>query len=330
MLKKPNLPDETIVTRLREEYEIFVGALEFMPIGNDATAWVYRVRVDDGADYFLKVKWGAIYPPALLVPHYLKDNGIEAVVAPLPTQNGQLWANTGEFNLILYPFIEGENGMDAGLSKSQWVELGRILKQLHTAQLPAAIEQDTSRETFVPAWQAMVERLDRAIHETTSFDVPYKNELATFWRARGDEIRHIVEQAAALGRTLRQKTLDFVLCHADIHNSNVLVAPDGGLHIVDWDQPILAPKERDLLFVVGGDHTAFFLEGYGQTRIDPLALAYYRYEWVVQEIGDYGERVFVAQEAGEETDSDSLSGFQQLFAPGDVVDAAYEADQSIF
>ncbi len=330
MLEKPNLPDEIIITRLREKYEIFVGGLEFLPIGNDATAWVYRVRVDDGADYFLKVKRGAVYPPALLVPRYLKDNGIEAVVAPLPTQNGHLWVNTGEFNLILYPFIEGENGMDAGLSKSQWIELGRILKQLHIAQLPASVEQVTSRETFVPAWQAMVERLDKTIHETISFDAPYKNELADFWRARGDEIRHIVERAAVLGRTLRQKMLAFVLCHADIHGANVLVTADGGLHIVDWDQPIFAPKERDLMFVVGSDHTAFVLEGYGQTRIDPLALAYYHYEWVVQEIGDYGERVFVTQNAGEETLSDSLRGFQQLFAPGDVVDAAYEADQSIF
>jgi hypothetical protein len=33
--------------------------------------------------------------------------------------------------------------------------------------------------------------------------------------------------------------------------------------------------------------------GYGAAAIDPLALAYYRYEWVVQEIGDNGKRVFL-------------------------------------
>lgn len=43
--------------------------------------------------------------------------------------------------------------------------------------------------------------------------------------------------------------LDFVLCHADFHDANLLIDPTGRLFIVDWDEIILAPKERDLVFV---------------------------------------------------------------------------------
>jgi spectinomycin phosphotransferase len=96
---------------------------------------------------------------------------------------------------------------------------------------------------------------------------------------------------------------------------------------------MLAPKERDLMFIRDGvtiqTHTeACFFAGYGDVTIDPVALAYYRYEWVVQEFGDYGERVFLA-ESGGETKADSVRGFRQLFDPGDVVEVAYAADEHV-
>jgi spectinomycin phosphotransferase len=70
----------------------------------------------------------------------------------------------------------------------------------------------------------------------------------------------------------------------------------------------------------------WFFEGYGAIEVDPVALAYYRYEWVVQEIGDYGERVFLRQDTGAETINDAVRGFRQLFDLGDVVESAYEAE----
>ncbi len=43
-----------------------------------------------------------------------------------------------------------------------------------------------------------------------------------------------------------------MLCHSDIHGGNVLIAENDALYIVDWDEPIMAPKERDLMFIGGG------------------------------------------------------------------------------
>jgi spectinomycin phosphotransferase len=137
-----------------------------------------------------------------------------------------------------------------------------------------------------------------------------------------------------LGRILQNKTLDVMLCHSDIHTANILVDKDGQLFIVDWDQPVIAPQERDLMFVVSesgipsAEEVAFF-QGYGEIQIDPVAFAYYRYEWVVQEFGDYGERVFFMDDVGEETKRDSVRGFYQLFDPGDVVEGAYRADTDL-
>ena len=39
---------------------------------------------------------------------------------------------------------------------------------------------------------------------------------------------------------------------------NLLIDAKGSLYIVDWDHPIMAPKERDLMFVGGGVGSAWY------------------------------------------------------------------------
>ncbi len=68
MLKKPNIPDERLIMVLREQYAIPVSRLEFLALGYDTSAGVYRVTAEDGIAYFLKVKEGEVYLPAVLVP----------------------------------------------------------------------------------------------------------------------------------------------------------------------------------------------------------------------------------------------------------------------
>ena len=73
-----------------------------------------------------------------------------------------------------------------------------------------------------------------------------------------------------------------MLCHADIHGGNVLIDADGSIYIVDWDDPIMAPKERDLMFIGGGVANVWnnpheeevFYKGYGKTEMNMPILAY--------------------------------------------------------
>lgn len=328
MLEKPNLADEKIMAALRDRYGIEAAAIEFLPLGNDATAWVYRAVGEGGTAYFLKLKKGAVYEPSVTIPRFLKDNGIEQAVAPLPTQHGKLWAAVESFALILYPFIDGRSGMDVGLSDAQWLELGGILRKMHAIQLQAELAAQIQRESFVPHWAALVRAFAVKI-PVTAYENPYAKALAAFWLERAAQITRIVERAEALGRILQSRSLPFVLCHADIHIANVLVDGAGKLHIVDWDQPVLAPKERDLMFMLNTPGEALFFEGYGEAAVDWTAFAYYRYEWVVQELGDYAGRVFTLDDVGDDTRADAVRGFRQLFDPGDVVDEAYAADKKL-
>ena len=304
MREPAELPIETIRAGLLDGYGLQAVRIEFLPIGNDATAFVYRVETQAGETYFLKLKRGLLYEASLAVPRYLKEQGIRPVVAPLPDRSGELRKSLDGYSLILYPFIPGATGMETGLSRQQWVEFGAVLKTIHSTRLPAGLEQMVDKETFIPAWSEMVRRLDALIQDV-HFNDPLERELSAFWLERQAEILRIVERAGALGRLLQERSPRFVLCHSDIHTANLILDPGGQLFIIDWDHPLFAPPERDLMFVTGDEPKSqaeeWFFHGYGETSIDPLALAYYAYEWVVQEIGDYGERVFLTKDQGEIT-----------------------------
>ena len=338
MIEKPILQDEKIVACLGENYGIAVSRIEFLQLGNDSSAWVYRVIARDGKDYFLKVRRGGVDVPGVLIPRFLFEQGIEQVVAAIPTKTQQVWQPLEEFVLLLYPFIKGQMGMEIELRDSQWIEYGRFLKQLHTTRLPEHLLEQLPKESFVPKWSGVVDGLCEKVMKDNTFWHPSENELAAFWKKKEVEIRSIVKRADELGKRLQEKDLEFILCHADIHNANLLLTRERKMHVVDWDGAILAPKERDLMFIVettiGGfavesKEEKLFFQGYGRTQVDPLALAYYRYEWVVQDIGDYGERVFLLKDVGDETKADAVQGFKEMFQPGNVVESAYQSEAGL-
>jgi spectinomycin phosphotransferase len=335
MIEKPDLSDENIRAGLSEGYGLAVQSLAFLPIGNDSSAWAYYIRTAQ-ADYFLKLRRGAVYEPGLLVPRFLREQGIEAVVAPLPARSGRLWHPAGKYHLILYPFLEGRSGMDAGLSAPQWRAFGALLRRIHETRPPESLLAHLPRESFRPWWAPAVRRLQQIV-AAGAFIHPLERELAAFWQPRTREIERITMRAEELGRMAQEMQLAPVLCHADIHTANLLVDSDGRLAIVDWDQVLLAPVERDLMFVTGaegappapGSEEDLFFSGYGPVLARALPLAYYRYEWVVQEIGDYGERVFLHPNLGEETRREAVREFIQLFAAGNVVEGAYAAEKAL-
>ena len=336
MLEKPDLQDGKIIACLQDEYGLLAVQVTFLPLGADRDTAVYRAVADDETAYFVKLRRGVFDETSVALPKCLSNQGIVQIIAPLATKTGQLWANLDAFKLILYPFVEGHDGYEVDLSDRQWVDFGTALKRIHTAVVPPALIRRIQQESYSPHWREIVKMFLEHV-ENDAFDDPVAAILSAFLKARRDQILDLVGRAERLARALQSRPLEFILCHSDVHAGNILIDANGAFYIVDWDNPILAPKERDLMFVGGGlmgarhtpqEEETLFYRGYGQTQIDPTALAYYRYERIIQDIAVFCERIFLTRE-GDEDREQSLQYLASSFVPNGVLEIAYESDRTL-
>jgi spectinomycin phosphotransferase len=327
MLEPPKLVERQITRAIDAHYGISTSWLTFLPIGNDYASWAYRVQTDGERTLFLKVRTSEAFSlSSLAVPHHLQGRGVHHVVPPLPTIAQTLWVSLSDYALSLYPFIDGQVGADHGLSEQQWRAFGALLKQIHSCQLPDELLQLVPRESFIPSRRHVITELEEAISRQTLASA-VERELAAFWHERWDDIQTLVDRADTMGHKLQNRSAQLVLCHADMHTWNVLLDREKQLWLIDWDEVILALKERDLMFVVGGiggdgvgpHETACFLQGYDGITLDPDALTYYRYAWAVQDMAAYGERVFFTPDLSEDARRTAMQGFMSLFRPGNIV-----------
>src|SRR5919198_5997662 len=120
MIEKPDIEDHKIIVALNKNYSIQIAYIEFLPVGNDASAWAYRVSAENRNSYFLKLRKEITNPAGVLVPRFLQDHGLVQVLAPIPTKEYELLINVDDFFLILYPFVNGQEAMSVGMSDLQW------------------------------------------------------------------------------------------------------------------------------------------------------------------------------------------------------------------
>jgi spectinomycin phosphotransferase len=335
MLTKPDISDDRIIACLYDHFGLRISHVTFLPLGADVNSAVYRVIADSGTSYFLKLRWGNFSEVAVAIRAFLHAQGIRPVIAPVATTTHNLWVRAHGFNWILYPFFEGKNGFEVALSKPQWITLGASMKAVHTTILPTALVKRVPREDYSPRWRTSVKAFQKQV-EQGLYDDSTAASFAAFWMTKRDEIHCIVERAGRLAHALQNRVGELAVCHSDLHGGNVLVGADDELAIVDWDEPILAPKERDLMFIGGGvggiwnndQEAIWFYQGYGDTESDLVVLSYYRYERIVADIAAYAEQIFGRQGSVE----DRQEGLQQViaqFLPNNVVEIAHRSYQQL-
>jgi spectinomycin phosphotransferase len=332
MLEKPDISDELIASRLQEEYGLQVPHLEFLPLGADSGTAVYRVVENGGTAYFLKLRKG-FEEIVVTVPLFLKSRGLKEIISPFETKSKQGWADFGEYTMILYPFIEGKDGFDRELTDPHRKTLGTALRRIHTAQLPPELRRRIPQESFSPQWRERLKSFQDLV-DTRVFDDATAAKLAEFMKSKRDEISRLAKRTEELASEVQSKPLELVLCHTDIHGGNILISNSEDLYIVDWDNPLLAPKERDLMFIGGGidgiwkskREEAVFYEGYGQPEINLAALAYYRYERVIEDLAVIGEQLLLTDEGGADRER-SYGWFTSNFEAGNTIEIADKTDQ---
>lgn len=334
MLTPPHLDLKKIIVCLHDVYDIDVDTISFLPLGADFNTAVYKVVSHNKIAYFLKLRSAVFNENSVLVPAYLYTGGMHEIIPPFATQAGTLYTHLANFVAILYPYVEGTNAGELPLSEKQWFTFGTSLKKLHTTNIPLALRATIPQETFSDTnRELLLDALNQIEHN--NFTDTIAQEMKLFLTDKYLEIRTIISRTMQLAQIVQQQSLTHVVCHADIHAWNLLIDKNDILYIVDWDTLVQAPKERDLMFIGAGtsknnrspeQEAALFYAGYGTTEINYAALAYYRYERIIQDIAEYCQHIFFSHDGHQERKQSSVY-LRANFLPDGTLQMAYQADQ---
>jgi spectinomycin phosphotransferase len=328
-MKKKHTIEQLIISSLKNSYGIEVANIAHLALGADAEALVYKVQTPNQTTYFVKLKRGQ-QDISTNLQFLLHDAGIKEVICPIKMLDKQPQLYAADFILIVYPFIHGQDGFTQSLTDDQWITFGKALKHIHQLQLPTSVTQSIKQENFSPKWKNKVKSIYENIEDVIPPDEIASNFLVSLKKHKS-EILCLVDKVEKLDSSIQKQSGDFVLCHGDIHAGNVLVTPNGVLYIVDWDQPIMAPKERDLMFIGAGVGNVWnneheieqFYAGYGTTKIDQNIIDYYRCDRIIQDVVEYYEQLF-SDTAGYKDQEIGYNNFVAMFEPNGVVNIALQ------
>jgi spectinomycin phosphotransferase len=170
------------------------------------------------------------------------------------------------------------------MTLAQWREVGTIFQRIHQVRLQPEGFASLRQETFDPTEYARWIRTFETHHlQQRLGGSGAVRALCASWVAHQSTIHTVVTSLERLAAGLKKHPFPSVICHADLHPANLLRDPAGHVFVIDWDEVMLAPKERDFIFV-RAPHAEAFWAGYGQQEVDGMLLAYYLWERVVQDV----------------------------------------------
>lgn len=323
---------------LAQAYGVQVESVVQRPAGADAGATVYQLATPGGGQWWLKCRRHAVDDGVWKVLQHLRYTaGITEIVAPQPTRTGRPALDVCGLQWTLFPYVDAPSGFEVALSQRQWQRLGQVLRRLHDTRLPYALAATLAQANFDD--DTAVERVGAWLHRAGDPGlVPdaLGSEYLALWRQYRLPLLEVWQRCVTLRGRLTGRPAR-VLCHADLHAGNVLVCADERLCLIDWDGMLMAPRERDLMFMgaaVGGrwgrEDPPGFASGYGETVIDRRWLAYYRHWRILHDVQEFHDLLLEpgATARPPAQRRQALRYMAEQFAAGNVVDAAARSWQA--
>jgi spectinomycin phosphotransferase len=226
-------------------------------------AETYLLDTSDGARYFAKLVNKPTFVPqiraSLPVAAAMHRAGLDQISYPIKATTGYAIEVDGTL-VTLLNYIDGAQTYDYPPGA-----FGRLLGRVHGVTLPVPVpaeEFDFLRTT------AIARDVDAALAGG--------GDLAHLLKRYERDIRTCLDRFAELAAAgAAARTSERVLTHGDAPG-NVMVDAAGDLYLIDWDEILLAPAERDLWMT---DRIPEFMAGYRAVRTDyqpaPRMRSYY-------------------------------------------------------
>lgn len=281
-------------------YEIEMSVLTFVRGGEDS--WGFKVASTEGA-FHLKI-YSSADESLLKRLHACRTLqtalGTDSVVTAVPTRTGTLTFQIDEFVCALFPYVLGTPLRESEWTDQQAAGVGMLLARIHAASLDVPLPAEQFSTTAADAAQDILDALPSALRSQD----PAHRSTARLLLPSEPALRREVEQLRRASEYMRQATIPFVICHGDPTWDNILFGAKP--YLIDWDDMVYAPKERDLVFFA--DPGSPVLEAYrqagGTADLDTDALMYYRALWNNEGIADFGRRLLFQTHSAAQTQHD--------------------------
>ena len=302
MRSRPEDLDEDLLSRaLATAWGIDVTALEYAPVGAGSHHWHVRDRA--GRRWFVTVDdldqkaWfgdGRERALAGLRSAYqtaitLRDGGLDFVVAPIRTREGEpLRRLSARYSLAVLPFVDGTPGEFGQYAEAERAAIPELLARLH-AQAPAAAAELVPRLSLAIPGRASLELALRALDQPWTGG-PLSEDARSAVSARSFRVAEKMSVADRLAAEVATSA-DWVVTHGEPHGGNVMSTADGYV-LIDWDTVAIAPRERDLWMLVPPKAVvgpAF--AGLTGRPLDAAALSYFRLRWNLADIAAYTDEL---------------------------------------
>ena len=204
-------------------------------------AETYIVKTADRQTFFCKVVDKPLFIPKIIsslpVLDALHNVGFERINFPIKTLTDSLYVRLGETLVVLFNYIEAEQSYDF-----DYEAFGRLLGEVHAVTDRIKVVIPTER--FLLKHSYTFEAGFEEILTTKSRDVTTQGLQYLLLEYESEIRRHY----ASLQRIIDEcsyNNFHLVITHGDA-GGNVLVKAPTDLYLIDWDEILLAPPERDL------------------------------------------------------------------------------------
>jgi spectinomycin phosphotransferase len=293
---------------LAREYGISPVAIKGAPRG--FVAETHTVQSPDGRRFLVKLiprsSRLAGMTRGLSVLEELHALGIDTVSHPVRARDGRLTAEIDGRILIVFDFIEGRAGTasDWQFSPSSFDydfdQYVALLARIH--QATPRIQSAIPREDFRLPWAAEFERLLERVHRerpstTVQADLRrlvqrHRDQMTADWSV----LLTLAQACRQSGRVSNPPLPSLVITHGDALGDNVIVGSDGRLYLIDWDEVMLGPPERDTWFYLNDAAPAeAFLQRYRKAfpdyHPDPVRHRFYLFRRFFEDLLGYVQHI---------------------------------------
>lgn len=216
-------------------------------------AETYIIETQDAKKYFCKLVDKVLFIPNIIrslpICKEMHDKGIKRISYPITSKEG-LYVQLDDTLIVLFNFIPAEQSYDYNMR-----EFGKLTATIHA--LTPSITTSIPKESFKFEHEPLFLRHFQEGLNSASNNSVEKN-LKVLLKKHERMLQRLYESFAALQKKYQGSKTNLVITHGDAPG-NVLVKSFDDIYLIDWDEILLAPCERDMWMV---DHDEEFIKGY--------------------------------------------------------------------